>query len=320
MTSAQRAARFVEQEDQPRVPPDRQTVAYKQVDGLAIEADVWLPSGEGPYPVIVFIHGGALIMGSRSWLDPIQREAYVSDGFAVVSIDYRLAPETRLAAIVSDLDDAFAWIRGDGARRFGFDPDRIGVVGHSAGGYLTLLAGVRVRPRLRALVSFYGYGDIIGPWYTRPDGFYLGKPLVAEEDARSGIRGTPVANDEGSDPDARYRFYLFCRQQGRWPREVSGVDPLRDPGAFAPFCPVRNVGSDYPATLLLHGDRDTDVPYEQSVRMASALRAASVPHSLITIPGGEHGFDHEMDRPVVADAFRRVRAFLKRYAAVPRDR
>ena len=101
------------------MPPDGETVIYKQVGDLAIRADISLPAGRGPHPVIVFIHGGALIMGSRKWIDPTQRESYLSDGFAVVSIDYRLAPETKLAAIVSDLDDAVAWVRGDGGRRLG---------------------------------------------------------------------------------------------------------------------------------------------------------------------------------------------------------
>lgn len=292
------------------MPPDSETVTYKQVGDLAIRADIALPAGAGPHPVIVFIHGGALIMGSRRWIDPIQRASYLSDGFAVVSIDYRLAPETKLAAIVSDLDDAVAWVRGVGGRQFQLDPGRVAVVGHSAGGYLALLAGVRVQPRLRALVSFYGYGDITGQWYARPDPFYLGKPHVAEADAWAGVRGGPVSNVEGSDNDARHRFYLYCRQQGLWARNVGGHDPARDPAALEPYCPVRQVDPAFPATLLLHGDHDTDVPYEQSVGMAAALQAAGVPRELITIANGDHGFDHQMDRQDVAAAFERVRAFL----------
>lgn len=299
----------------PLMAPDVETVTYKRVGDLAIKADVSLPVGKGRHPVIVFIHGGALIMGSRTWIDPIQRESYVLDGFAVVSIDYRLAPETRLAAIVTDLDDAIDWVRGEGGRPFGLDPSRVAVVGHSAGGYLALLAGARAKPRLRALVSFYGYGDITGHWYSRPDRFYLSMPRVAEADAWSGMRGAPVATAEGSDNDARYRFYVYCRQQGLWPRLVADHYPAMDPGAFSPYCPVRHVSASYPPTLLLHGDRDTDVPYEQSVLMASALQAAGVEHALITIEGGDHGFDDHMDRPEVADAFGRVREFLRRHTA-----
>jgi acetyl esterase/lipase len=294
--------------------PHSETVTYKQVGGVAIRADISLPAGDGPHPVIVFIHGGALIMGSRTWIDPIQRESYLSDGFAVVSIDYRLAPETKLAAIVSDLDDAFEFVRGEGARRFRLDRHRVAVVGHSAGGYLALLAGVRVKPRLQALVAFYGYGDITGRWYGEPDPFYLGMSHVAEADARAAVSGAPVSSVEGSANDARHRFYLYCRQQGQWSLNVVGLDPDDDPGAFSQYCPVQLVTADFPPTLLLHGDRDTDVPYEQSVLMASALHAVGVPHELITIASGGHGFDDDMDRPEVANAFGRVRGFLRRYA------
>ena len=219
------------------MPHDAETVTYKRVGDLSIKADVSLPAGPGPHPTVVFVHGGALIMGGREWIDPMQREAYVSDGFAVVSIDYRLAPETKLGTIVSDLDDAVAWIRGGAGRRFSLDPGRVAIVGHSAGGYLALRAGVRVRPPLQALVSFYGYGDLIGDWYARPDPFYLEKPLVAEEDAWAEVRGAPVSNVAGTDNDARHRFYLHCRQSGRWPQHVVGHDPALDPGAFSAYCP-----------------------------------------------------------------------------------
>jgi acetyl esterase/lipase len=80
----------------------------------------------------------------------------------VVAIDYRLAPEAKLPAIVDDLRDAAAWIREQGPARFGIASERLAVAGHAAGGYLTLLSGHAVEPRPRALVSFYGYGDIAG--------------------------------------------------------------------------------------------------------------------------------------------------------------
>lgn len=288
-----------------------ETAVYKTVCDLEIRADVYRPGGECPHPVIVFIHGGALIMGSRASIDPIQQERYLEDGFAVVSIDYRLAPETKLAAIVSDIDDAFAWVRGEGGRQHHLDPGRVAVVGHSGGGYLALLAGHRIRPRPRAIVSFYGYGDIAGPWYSRPDPFYRRERLISKAEALAGVGGEPVSASEGSANDERHQFYLYCRQQGLWPRKVEGHDPERDPAAFAPYCPVQHVTTDYPATLLLHGDQDTDVPYEQSVLMAAALKAAGVEHELITIAKGAHGFDHDMDRPTVAAAFERVRAFLR---------
>ena len=67
---------------------------------------------------------------------------------------------------------------------------------------------------------------------------------------------------------------------------------------------------DFPATLLLHGDADTDVPYEQSVQMALALAEQGVEHRMITIPGGGHGFDGDSQNPAVRKIFSDVISFL----------
>src|SRR4029079_8065028 len=85
-------------------------------------------------------------------------------------------------------------------------------------------------------------------------------------------------------------FYLHSRQHGTWPREVSGLDPA-DAEAFRPFSPLMNITRDYPPTLLLHGDIDTDVPYAQSVLLAYEMLRHGVTHELHTALGGPHGFD-----------------------------
>jgi acetyl esterase/lipase len=142
-------------------------VTYRTVGTLALPADVSRPAGPGPFPVVLWIHGGALIFGDRGMLPAGQRERYLRAGLAVVSIDYRLAPETKLGGILEDLDAANAWLWREGPA-LRLDPTRLAVVGHSAGGYLALMAGVRFRPRPRAIVSFYGYGDIAGEGTADP--------------------------------------------------------------------------------------------------------------------------------------------------------
>ena len=290
------------------------TYVYKSIGHCDIKADVYRPSSaSSPAPVIVFIHGGCLIYGSRQGIIPWHQERYLDAGYTVVSIDYRLAPETRLPLIIEDLQDAFRWVRDQGPKRFGIDPDRLAVVGHSAGGYLTLMAGFCVEPRPRALVSFYGYGDIVADWYSKPDPFYCRQPAVSEEESGRRVQGPVISEPyEGRGKD---RFYLYCRQHGTWPREVSGHDPETEPEFFVPYSPERNVTPGYPPTLLLHGDQDTDVPYQQSATMAAELARHQVEHRLITGAGGGHGFGCDADDPQAVEAFAVVMDFLEKHTA-----
>jgi acetyl esterase/lipase len=289
----------------------KQTFTYKVVGDCAIKADVYREADSTIRPVIVFIHGGALIGGTRS--DPlIVIEMLANAGYTVVSIDYRLAPETKLKNIIEDLRDAFSWVREEGRALFNINPNRIGVVGNSAGGYLTLMSGFVIVPLPKALVSISGYGDIDGSWYSKPDPFYCQQPLITESTARAAVGIRPIS--ETSPPHNRRLFYLYCRQHGSWPKEVTGYDPEIEPEAFDPFCPVRNVTIQYPPTLLLHGDMDTDVPHEQSVAMAKKLEEAGIEHQLVTVLGRGHGFEVAgFADPVVADALNKALAFLKQY-------
>ncbi len=298
--------------------PGKYTYSFKIADGCTIKADVHRPEGHQVLPVIFWIHGGALIGGNRDNIRQEQLEFYLASGYAVVSIDYRLAPETKLAGIIDDVRDAYRWVREEGPEVLRVDPDRMAVVGHSAGGYLTLMTGFCVEPRPKALISFYGYGDIVGGWYSRPDPFYCKSMPVPKAEAYASVGTKPVADltEPGieSPPSNRFRFYLYCRQNGLWPKEVSGFDPDAEREKFTPYSPLWNVTKDYPPTLLLHGDLDTDVPYAQSVLMAYELEKHGVVQELYTPLGGGHGFDGwGLDKSDVAKAFERVRAFLTRH-------
>ncbi len=279
---------------------DKQTFTYKTVNGDAIHADVYSSGPLVPRPVVIWIHGGCLMYGDRNQLQEYALERYLQSGFTVVSIDYRLAPETKLEEIIEDLRDAYAWVLTEGPKLFALDGERVAVVGHSAGGYLTLMTGFCVQPRPKALVSFYGYGDIIEEWYSRPDAFYRRQPLVSEAEAH---------RDRGL-------FYLYCRQTGRWPIEVSGHDPDVEAEWFDPFCPAHNVTRDYPPTVLIHGVLDTDVPHAQSVQMAQEFAVHKVEHVFVSPPEMGHGFDREDDEPPSVeevDVYTRVVEFLHKH-------
>lgn len=290
----------------------KQTHVYKTVAALPIKADVYRADDQVERPVVVWIHGGALINGHREAMDLRLKDSFLKAGCVVVSIDYRLAPETKLPGIIEDVEDALRWIREEGPRRFRADPGRIAVVGGSAGGYLTLMSGFRVRPRPAAVVALWGYGDLIGPWYSSPSPHARHhQAKLSREEAFRQVAGPPVADarDRKGDGGA---FYQFCRQQGLWPKAVSGWDPHSEAQKFVPYMPVRNVGPDFPPTLLIHGDQDTDVPCEQSVMMAAELRRNKVEHRLLVVPKAEHGLAGA-EAPKVEEAYRVAVEFVRKH-------
>ena len=290
------------------------TYTYKRVGDLEIKADVIRANDDRIRPVVVWIHGGALIMGGREGVSQRVRKMFLDAGYAIVSLDYRLAPESGLPRIIEDIEDAFKWLRREGPELFHIDTDKIAVMGGSAGGYLTLATGHRVKPCPTVLVAFWGYGDLIGDWYSKPSPHPRHRRTkVTEAAARKLVAGPPIANARDREASAG-PFYQFCRQRGIWPQEVTGWDPDAEAEKYTPYMPVKNVNKEYPATLLIHGTQDTDVPYEQSVMMAEQFKKHGVDHELISIAGGEHGLGggdpHNIDR-----AYQRSFEFVDRRMA-----
>jgi acetyl esterase/lipase len=289
---------------------EKQTVVYKEVGPLGIKADVYYYGDARVRPVLVSLHGGALIMGHRESLTGPVKNFALTNGYALVSFDYRLAPETKLPAIIEDIEDAFRWLRREGPKRFHIDPERIAVTGGSAGGYLTLVTGHRVQPPPRVLLAYFGYGDLIGDWYSTPSPHprHNQRKINAEE-AQQQISGPAVADARERKGDGGI-FYNFCRQTGQWPKAVSGWDPRGESEKFYPFMPVKNVTSTYPPTVLIHGTADTDVPFEQSQLMAQELKKHGVPFQFYEIAGAEHGLAGG-NREEIEQAQRKAFEFVK---------
>jgi acetyl esterase/lipase len=289
-----------------------ETYVYKKVGKLEIKADVYRPAHGGIRPVIVSIHGGALIVGHREWIDRRMKDELLKRGYIIVSIDYRLAPETKLPDIIEDIEDAFLWVRREGKKLFDADVDRIGVMGSSAGGYLTLTSGFRIEPRPKVLVSFFGYGDLIGDWYSKPSAHDRHNQIkLTKEEASAEVSG-PSVSDSRNRPGDGGAFYQHCRQHGYWPEAVSGWDPHAEVEKFKPYMPFYNVTKDYPPTALIHGTSDTDVPYEQSEMMAAEFKAKGISHEFITIPHAEHGL-HGGDPKLIDAAYRRAIEFIEKH-------
>ncbi len=293
------------------------THVYKTVGAVKIAADVLRPPGTEARPVLVWLHGGALIVGSRTQLPKSLVELCTQERWILVSLDYRLAPEVKLPAIAEDLRDAFHWLHAEGPRLFHADTRRVVVAGGSAGGFLTMLAGAIVTPRPSALLAYWGYGDIDGEW-ARARSSHHGMPVDREEALAAVNRGQVLTNtDDPAVAKARGNYYRHLRQPGAWAASVTGMDSAKEPAQLKPYCPLRLITPDYPPILMVHGTEDTDVPYACSTAMARELGRNGVKHELITVPGGEHGL-RGADPKLVADANQRVAAYLRGQLSPPR--
>jgi acetyl esterase/lipase len=288
----------------------KKTYVYKTVADVKISADVYRPEDTQVRPVLVWIHGGALIMGNRSQVPGQLMNLCRTEGYVLVSLDYRLAPAVKLPAIISDIQDAFTWLHEQGPKLLHIDADRIVVSGGSAGAYLTLMTGICLKQRPKALVAYWGYGDVDGPWYTKPSEHYRKSPLVDKEEAFKQVGDGVLTGSGGGVGKNRGRFYLYLRQNGLWTQEVTGFDAVKERAKLDRYCPVRNVTPEYPPTMLIHGTVDTDVPYELSAAMAKELARNKVAHELVTVTGAGHGLAGG-DKKLVDDANAKAVAFIR---------
>lgn len=282
---------------------------FKTDGELNIRADVHRHASSEKRPVVVWLHGGALIMGSRTGVPKQLLELAEAEQFVIVSLGYRLAPEAQLHEIISDVRDGLQWVRQYGPELFSADPSRLVVAGASAGGYLALMSGFGTDARPTAIVSYWGFGDVDGDWTTKPSPSCRKGKLISKEDAWAVVGQGVLTQTNQTNGRGRSTFFLYLKQTGQWLNAVSGLNPATDRDRITPFCPVRNVTSKYPPTLFLHGTADKDVPVEQSLAMASELKRHGVSQEVITIEGGGHSL-WSGDRELIEQAFQRSMEFI----------
>lgn len=247
-----------------------QTVTYARPEGEELQLDVWRPPEEGDTagpqrrPAVVAVHGGGGIQGGRSQ-EALWGEWLAEQGYVVFSIDYRLGLPPRWEDATGDVKCAVGWVK-ENAGRYGVDPDRIALLGHSFGGHVALLAAYtdgdpRLAPScdvpgtgVAAVAAFYPPTDFMRldetqwPWW---------RPSLASS----------VKDSTGTDVD------YVAEGDRRLASPISHVDPGDPP------------------TFLAHGSQDQISPPEQSVLLANRLEEEGVPHRLLELPGARHGFD-----------------------------
>lgn len=229
-----------------------------------LKLDVHAPSKKPTKaPTLVYVHGGGWVVGYRRYQGlPLMRHL-ASLGWVCFSVDYRLSPRATYPDHIVDVKRAIAWVR-DHADEYGADPDFIVIAGNSAGAHLAALAALTANePELQ-------------PGFEHAD--------------------TRVAGCL-----AFYGVYDFEDRHGHWPhpsftsfveRTVVKARRSERPELFASASPIARVHRDAPPFLLVHGNRDTLAPPEESRRFAEALRAASdAPVVHVEVDGAQHAFE-----------------------------
>jgi alpha-L-fucosidase 2 len=236
---------------------DFKDVVYENVSGVALTLDAHVPDGAGPFPAAILVHGGGWVAGDKEQYITYIFQPLTDAGFAWFSINYRLAPQSRFPADADDVEAAIRFVKKNAAK-YRVDAKRIALIGESAGGHLVSYVGARNRPDVRVAAVVSMYG--IHDFVAAAIAW---KPFPHEVLDLFGIR----AVDAESAP------------------------------VLIKASPVIYIRDDMPPFLLMHGSKDEDVPYEQSVEMCNKMKQAGAHCDLITIEGAPHGMDHWEPHP-----------------------
>ncbi|MEQ6119453.1 alpha/beta hydrolase [Reichenbachiella sp. MALMAid0571] len=247
-------------EAKPAVPDDIleiKNIEYKKIDTISLQLDIYkAKKQQEPAPVMIFIHGGAWKSGKRSdYLSYLID--YARKGYVTVTVSYRLAKVAKFPAAVQDVNCAVQWVR-DHAHEYNIDADKMVLIGGSAGGHLSMMAGyaedepmfnegcyAQNSAKVKAVINLYGVADLTTP--------------------ESKIRKEPL-NFIGAKYDEKPEMYKMA-----------------SPRFF--------ITSDDPPTLTFHGTIDSIVPVSQSDSLDIWLKKAGVPHDYHRLKGWPHTMD-----------------------------
>lgn len=247
----------------------QEDVTYGKAGDVELKLDIAVPEGEGPFPAIVFIHGGGWYAGNRQAYKAAISEA-AKRGYVAATITYRLMKfdeakkETTTAepifpAQIHDAKAAIRWLRAN-AEKYHVDPERIGVTGASAGGHLSLLVGL-----------------------TDKDSKLEGESGHPDQSSRvQAVVNVFGPTEMASCHDASSVAWIFRLFMGGTPEETAET--------YKAASPVTYATKDDPPVLTLQGDKDTLVPVAQATLLDEKMKAAGAKHTLKVFEGQGHGF------------------------------
>ncbi|MCI0436206.1 MAG: alpha/beta hydrolase [Gemmatimonadetes bacterium] len=246
----------------PPFPSTQQTVfqtdvTYNVIAGQVLRLDFAVQRNpSSPRPLVVLIHGGGWDSGTKK----AHRNDMIrltSLGYAAATIDYRLAPKHVFPAQIQDVACAISWLRAN-AGRYGIDPNRVAVVGHSAGGELAALYGVAGHA-----------GALHGPCSV---------PSVAT--AVEGVVAFSTPFDVTST--------LLSATAKQKVIQYLGGTPTVQKWAGVMASPLFHASLNSPPFLMAHAVGDPVVPVQESVAMAKRLTSKGIPNTLLKLSGSLH--------------------------------
>lgn len=264
----------------------QQDVVYGYKDGMGLLMDVYQPrTNRHEAGIIVTISGGWSTNLSRRHdvlIDPegwgTMPKCLLEAGYTIFAVAHATQPRYCVQELRPDTPRAVRFIRHHAAR-FGVDPARLGIVGGSSGGHVSLMTALAPPPpvddaadpvdgessELQAVVAYMPVTDLLN----------------------FGEEGVSMLACHGAKRAAPLDFRAFDEATGRFERVT---DALELEACFRDNSPITHVSASNPPVLLLHGDQDELVPLQQSQRLQAELERKGVTHELILLPGHGHAW------------------------------
>ncbi|MEO8482851.1 MAG: alpha/beta hydrolase [Acidobacteriota bacterium] len=236
-------------------------ITYATVDGRPLGLDLYLPAGVSKPSLLVWVHGGAWRSGSKSSVP----SGLTQSGFAVASLDFRQSTDARFPAMVHDIKGAIRFLRANAAT-YGYGTTRIAIGGDSSGGHLAVLVGVTSgvaelegtvggnagqSSAVQAILDYYGATD-------------LTTILAQSTPFGLGVRQPALDLLLGAQPE--------------------NVKPLAELAS-----PVLHIDAKDPPLLIFHGDRDPQMPINQSHELQGAYEKMNLDVAFVVVHGSAHG-------------------------------
>jgi acetyl esterase/lipase len=251
--------------------PTYKDIAYANTSPTQ-KLDLYLPPGEGPFPLIINIHGGGFKLGDKSMVDQKLGQTLLDNGYAIASLDYRLSGEAIFPAAVLDVKAATRFLRANAAA-YKLNPDKFVAFGQSAGGNLASMLGTSgdvaefddsslgnpdVSSRVQAVINWFGPNDF------------------TQMDAQARAQGCSASDQKHNAADSFESLYL-------------GATVPDAPELAQKANPITYITADDPPFLIEKGDQDCTVPVENTKMLADALTAAGLDAQYVALAGAGHG-------------------------------